>query len=194
MLHLLTCAQNTITSHTVLPLPQEPFLYYGFQKKRYAALVMRQKIAHSKSEWVFINIHLTTLDKVGILRKLQTKTIFDFAQQEFKKGNFVVIGGDWNMKISPTIFPHTSLPKNQFWTQDFPMEDLPNGWKFAVDETVPTTRTQEMPYIKGETFTTIIDGFVISPNVSLLEVQAIDKNFAYTDHHPVIARFRAETA
>jgi endonuclease/exonuclease/phosphatase family metal-dependent hydrolase len=190
---LVTYVQNDVTDYNVCELPQESSYYYGFQKKHYTALVVRQQIVDRAQEWVFVNIHLSAFDKDQSLRRLQLETIFNFAKHELQKGNFVVIGGDWNMKIAPTMFPCKYFPNNQFWAGDFPMESLPEDWKFAVDLTIPTARSQERPYVKGESFTTIIDGFVTSPNVSVLEVKAINKDFLYTDHHPVLARFRANT-
>ena len=36
-------------------------------------------------------------------------------------------------------------------------------------------------------YTTIIDGFIVSPNITVEEVRGLDLGFAITDHQPVIA-------
>jgi len=50
-------------------------------------------------------------------------------------------------------------------------------------------RTLHKPYVEGENYTTIIDGFAYSPNVQLLRIETIDQGFQISDHHPVTAEF-----
>ena len=38
---------------------------------------------------------------------------------------------------------------------------------------------------KGKTFTTLIDFYLVSPNVEILEVKTIDLDFKYSDHQPI---------
>ena len=73
-----------------------------------------------------------------------------------------MLGGDWNMRISDTDFAHTTADKDLFWIYDFPEDLLPDGWRFGVDERTPTVRTLHKPYVEGENYTTIIDGFAYS--------------------------------
>ncbi len=65
------------------------------------------------------------------------------------------------------------------------------GWDIITGPNVATVRTNERPYIKGENYTTIIDGYMVSPNVKTLSVKTIDIDFEYTDHQPVLATFSA---
>ncbi|HRS53838.1 MAG TPA: hypothetical protein P5250_03950 [Bacteroidales bacterium] len=53
------------------------------------------------------------------------------------------------------------------------------------DSMVPTNRDVNTPYYNDYTKTTIIDFFVVSPNIKVLEIKADDKNFTYSDHNPV---------
>jgi hypothetical protein len=73
----------------------------------------------------------------------------------------------------------------------FPQNALPQGWRIAIDETTPSVRTNERPYVKNENYTTVIDGFVVSPNVETLSVSTHDLDFQFSDHQPVTAKFRA---
>lgn len=174
-----------------LELPQDPLYYYGFLKKYYAAITQKFPIKGRKNSWVVINIHLSAFDKGANVRKRQLVKLFDYARQEYDAGNYVIIGGDWNMRVSLTNFPHETPKEAQFWVFDFPFEKLPENWKFAVDDTVPTVRTIHQPYVRGENFTSIIDGFVVSPNISFNEVRTHDLGFEHTDHNPVSVKFTA---
>jgi endonuclease/exonuclease/phosphatase family metal-dependent hydrolase len=48
----------------------------------------------------------------------------------------------------------------------------------------------DRPYVKGITGTTIIDFFVVSPNVEILSVKTLGNNFAWSDHQPVLMKVR----
>lgn len=181
--------KNTVTGCEILPLPQDPKYYYGFLKKYYAGIIARHPIKDSDKSWVVINIHLSAFDDGANVREQQIAALFEFAQREFAAGNYVVIGGDWNMKISPKEFPHTTDPEFLFWIYDFPSEQLPDGWQFVFDEDVPTVRTLHKKYDAGDNYTMIIDGFAVSPNVNTNSVSGVDYQFKYTDHQPVIAEF-----
>ena len=114
-----------------------------------------------------------------------------FAESEYAKGNRVVIGGDWNLKLVAEDFAHTSDPKFLFWVRDFPGGVVPPGWRWAIDPQTPTVRGAHQPYVAGENFTLVIDGFLVSPNVKIGMVETTDLAFEHTDHHPVVARFSA---
>lgn len=174
-----------------IALPQDPSYYYGFLKKYYGGVVTRVPIEGTDAEWVVINVHLSAFDESAAVRKKQLSALFALAGDEFSRGNHVVIGGDWNMKLSDAEFPHQTESKHLFWVFDFPMEMLPKGWSVAADHSVPTVRTLHQPFVSGENYTMIIDGFVVSPNVETLSVNTADLEFSITDHQPVQAKFSA---
>lgn len=182
-------ARNNIEAARSEEIPQEPGYFFLNVKRYYAAMVSEVPIAGSDRAWVLINIHLSAFDKDAGVRRAQIQAVFDLAKAEYAKGNYVVVGGDWNMKISPEEFAHTTEDKNLFWVYDFPPEMLPTGWRFGVDETTPTVRTLHKPYVEGENYTMIIDGFAYSPNVRLRGVSTLDLGFEHTDHQPVTAIF-----
>jgi hypothetical protein len=117
----------------------------------------------------------------------------NFVQSEYAKGHHVVVGGDWNLRLAENSFPNTTAEKFKFWIRDFPMDLVPEGWRWAVDGSVPTVRTAYQPYVEGENYVLNIDGFLVSPNVLIEEVRGDDLGFEHTDHHPVTGRFRATT-
>lgn len=61
---------------------------------------------------------------------------------------------------------------------------------FAYDKDVPTNHRLTEPYHPAETLTTLIDLFIISPNVKILHVENIHLDFKYSDHNPVKLKVR----
>ena len=66
-----------------------------------------------------------------------------------------------------------------------------NSWRIAADPGTASVRTNERPYRRGENYTTVIDGFIVSPNVSASDVSILDTKYAFSDHMPVTATFTA---
>lgn len=170
-------------------LPLEPTFEFGVFRKGYRMHILR---IDDVRKWVIVNIHLSTFDsEEDDVRRKQVTALLAFAQEEYAKGNHVVIGGDWNLRLVENDFPHTTDERFQFWIRDFPSELKPDGWNWAVDSSVPTVRTAHKPYVAGENYVLNIDGFLVSPNVQINDVQGRDMQFEYTDHHPVTATFTA---
>jgi endonuclease/exonuclease/phosphatase family metal-dependent hydrolase len=141
-------------------------------------------------EFILISTHNSTYDKTGELRKAEFIKLQNYLMEEYRKGNYVVCGGDWNN--NPRGFdPGKILSGDKAECIETPIDStfLP-GWQFVYDPSIPTNRMIDRPYKRGETVTTIIDFFVISPNVELLWVKATDLGFACSDHNPVTMKVR----
>ncbi len=116
-----------------------------------------------------------------------------FIVEEYNKGNYVVVGGDWNH-----LLPGTNLDTFEAtqswpdWLQPMPEDFSPEGFKWGFDNTVPTSRTVDVPYTEGVNFVSIIDGFLVSPNVTILKVEGHNLGFKYADHQPVILTFQLD--
>ena len=61
----------------------------------------------------------------------------------------------------------------------------PADWQWVYDPTVPTNRKVRTPYVAGKSFITLIDFFLISPNVRARTVKGLDQQFRFSDHQPV---------
>lgn len=140
-------------------------------------------------EWVIFNAHLPAFDE-GSLRRVQLIDVLGLMQAEYEAGNYVVAGGDWNLRLAATTFPHEPNEKSTFWVRDLPPDVTPPGWRWAVDASTPTNRTLDQPYRPGVNYASVIDGFLVSPNVEVLAVETLDLHFANSDHNPVRARVR----
>lgn len=155
-----------------------------FQLDRCAAL---HRIPTNRGkDLVVINVHNSAYDPGDKIKAIQLPYLRDLAKREFEKGNYVVIGGDWN-QCPPFFRFDTFMPGN---TQGYVQGNIPDGffpedWHFAYDPTTPTNRKCRDPYQKGMTFETLIDYFLVSPNVRIRSVKGIQQAFQFSDHQPV---------
>lgn len=132
-------------------------------------------------ELVAINTHCSAYDTSGTLVAGEIERIMAFAQAEYDKGNYVVIGGDWN-QCPPNYTPiNSDGDYNEFVLSD---AQLPDGFKWVADPSTPTNRKLETVYSENS-YTSVIDHFVVSPNLEVVEVKTVDQKFAWSDHQPV---------
>lgn len=137
---------------------------------------------------VVINTHNSAFDD-GSLRKIQMDFLREVILEEYEKGNYVIAGGDWN-QCPPNFEPDFGF--NLFDTLDvmyIPDNYLP-GWQWVYDPEVPTNRRIQKQYHAGTTLTTVIDFFLISPNIELLNVEGLHLDFIHSDHNPVQAKIK----
>ncbi|MCF6275498.1 MAG: endonuclease/exonuclease/phosphatase family protein [Robiginitomaculum sp.] len=174
----------------LIRLPNEPTRLQGLIQRQYH-IQTREFTDADGNAWVILNIHLSAFDEGGNIRVQQYEKLLEIAGEYYADGKHVVIGGDWNMQLTPTNFSHTTKEKDLFWLKILPYASLPADWELVFDPNVPTVRTNERPYIKGENYTTIIDGFLVSPNVEVVSARGIDTNFEFTDHQPTLAKFKS---
>jgi endonuclease/exonuclease/phosphatase family metal-dependent hydrolase len=144
---------------------------------------------HNDKELLVVNTHNSAYDD-GSLRKLQMETLRGFLLDEYRVGNYIVVGGDWNQtpagmmpEFQNAIFDTVDL---SYIKEDF----LPADWTWLYDPLVPTNRRLDIPYDPDISRTTLIDFFLISPNLEALEVKGIDLDFRFSDHQPVLATIR----
>lgn len=155
-----------------------------FQLDRCAS-VHRFNTAWGK-ELVVVNVHNSAYDAGGGLKKQQMAWLKDFFQKEYEAGKYVIVGGDWNQ--CPPNFPFDQfMPgKGQGYTQiNIKPDFLPADWQWIYDPRVPTNRKVADPYVKNATFVTLIDFFLVSPNVQVKKIKGLNQDFQYSDHQPV---------
>ena len=151
-------------------------------------LVNRYPLGTGK-ELLIVNTHNSAYDG-GVLKKHEMEHLRKWLLSEYSNGNYIIVGGDWNQ--SPPSFK-PEYEENVFDSVDFsliPADYLPPDWNWVFDPKFPTNRRLVKAYIKGETPTTIIDFYLISPNIEMLEVETINLDFRNSDHQPVKAKFK----
>lgn len=165
---------------------------YAFPKGLFMldrCFLVKRFLLENGKEFMLINTHNEAYDP-GNQRKAQMAYLKDFLLNEYKKGNYIVVGGDWN-QCPPGL--EKSIDGYIFDEKDYmPVSPdfLPDEWKWVYKNDVPTNRRVMKTWDKKDTPTTIIDFFLISPNVENISIRNIDLNFENSDHNPVIARFK----
>jgi len=154
-------------------------------------LVSRYLLDNSKKELLVINTHNSAYDD-GTLRTNQMAYLKNFLIREYKKGNYVIVGGDWNQcppKFNPDFSDNLMDNTNRM---DIEQDYLP-GWQWAYDSKIPTNRRLVAPYDENRTLTTVIDFFLLSPNIEMVNIEGIHLGFEHSDHHPVKLSIQLET-
>ena len=112
---------------------------------------------------------------------------------EYEKGNYVICGGDFNHDFTTDSkeYFNPGTDRSYSWCEPFPDDIIPQGFTKCTDYAdgmISTTRYTDVPY-SADSFTVILDGFIVSDNVKCTYVQNIDKQYQYTDHNPVVMKF-----
>ncbi|NIK79670.1 endonuclease/exonuclease/phosphatase family metal-dependent hydrolase [Paenibacillus castaneae] len=154
-----------------------------------AFLASRLPVDNGK-ELVLVNLHLSAFDKGGLIRRQQLEFLSDYIKKENEKGNYLIIGGDWNHALpgtDPGAFPTTQAWPE--WLQPFPADFTPEGFQWVVDSSIPSVRTVDVAYTAGINFQAVIDGFLVSPNITVVAVHGNKLEYEHSDHNPVTAQF-----
>lgn len=138
---------------------------------------------------ILINTHNEAFDDGG-MRVEQLNKIKSILLKEFQEGNYLIAGGDWNQ--NPPGFSADLINDGNKPFSVLPAIDtnfLPGEWKWVFQNKTPSNRKVDQHYVMGRTETTVIDFFVVSPNVKVLSVKTHPYNFRYSDHNPVEMKF-----
>lgn len=151
------------------------FPYYLFFLDR--CFMLNRYETKSGKDLVVINTHNSAYDN-GSLKEKQLQQLKDATLQEYQKDNYVIIGGDWNQYpsgISDEEKKKYAIPA------DFPGA----GWTCSFDPSNATNRNLLKPYDPNSSKTGLIDYFVVSPNLEVIDVKTLDQQFKYSDHQAV---------
>lgn len=133
-------------------------------------------------ELIVINQHLSAYDD-GTVKQRQMDTLKVKLLAESKKGNYVIAGGDWN--TYPPGYKSNLRIKDNVIEKTADANYPEPGWKYVYDPSMGTNRKLYEPFVKGQTDEVIIDYFLLSPNINVVEVKGIDLGFQFSDHQPV---------
>ena len=143
---------------------------------------------------VLVNLHLEAYDS-GEGKIAQTKQLMDLLSKEYQAGNYVIAGGDFNQTFEPVkdVYPLTqdTISNNKWQPGTIMNSDLADGFSFAVAGNEATCRLDDTA-LKDTTQRYIIDGFIVSNNITVEQVTNLDKGFTYTDHNPVKMQFKLQ--
>jgi endonuclease/exonuclease/phosphatase family metal-dependent hydrolase len=152
-------------------------------------MVNRYKLSGGK-ELVLINTHNEAFDEGGEIRKAQMARIREFVLNEYKSGNYVITGGDWN-QYPPDFKPAFTGNRGftgqvgNFYLRGIDSDYMPGDWKWIFDPSTPSFRTLLAAYDPATTPTSVCDIFLLSPNIKSVSVKCHHLGFANSDHNPV---------
>ena len=70
---------------------------------------------------VIVNSHMSAYDEGGVIRKAQLDMLTSFMAEEYEKGNWVIVGGDFNHTLG------------QEFREAFPSEQATPEWAKVLD-------------------------------------------------------------
>lgn len=151
-------------------------------------LESRVPVEGTDKELVLINFHLEAYDS-GAGKLAQSRFLAEKLALEYEKGNYVIAGGDFNQTFD-SIDAYPVLNRENWVPGTIGKDDLPDGFSFAVSAKVPTCRLLDAPYSGNyqDSQVYVLDGFIVSDNLKVLQIENIDTGFAYSDHQPVCLR------
>ncbi len=151
-------------------------------------LVSRVPIEDSGRELVLFNLHLEAYDD-GEGKRAQTKMLADLLEAEAEKGNYVIAGGDFNQIFSSADNSAFPVHTGNWAASEIDVTQFSDGWQFLMDESVPSCRYLNKPYAgadKTEFQYYLIDGFIVSDNLTVDSFAAQDLGFTFSDHNPLL--------
>ena len=149
-------------------------------------------IENSNKKLIVFNLHLEAYDTDGT-RVKQLNKLKNEMQLEYDKGNYVIAGGDFNQNfpnLDNTKYP--VINDSHFVANTIEKDFLTDDFKYANDDTYPTSRLLNKPYDINDTTNQlyVIDGFIVSNNIEIKNVKVINTEFKYSDHNPVKLEFK----
>jgi endonuclease/exonuclease/phosphatase family metal-dependent hydrolase len=153
-------------------------------------LVSRVPITDSNRELVLFNLHLEAYDD-GEGKREQTKMLADLLAEESAKGNYVIAGGDFNQIFSTADGSAFPVQTGNWAAPEIDASQFDGRWQFLMDESVPSCRSLYRTYAgadKTDFQYYLIDGFIVSDNLTVDSFAAQDLGFAVSDHNPLLLR------
>lgn len=164
-----------------------------FNLKR-CLLETRLPISGSDKELVLINLHLEAYDS-GEGKIAQTNMLKDIMQSEADKGNYVIVAGDFNQTFSNVDTTKYPVLGDNWQAGIIDVSEFGDQFTFLADDNTPTCRSLDKVYETAENKDPqnfqyyMLDGYIVSNNVSVNGVQTLDAEFKYSDHNPVSVKF-----
>lgn len=135
---------------------------------------------HGNTVWISVT-HNTAYD-TGDMRKIEMDQLYNWLNYK----PLTITGGDWNQN-PPEYKPSVSEINNPYFSPRFIPEHA--DFQYVYDASIPSVRYLDKP-LDAHTTKTLIDFFLLSKNVDVLEIKTIDLGFRHSDHNPVLLRAR----
>ena len=150
-------------------------------------LVSRIPVADTDKELVAVNLHLEAYDD-GSGKAAQSAMLAAFLKTELDKGNYVIVGGDFNQIFSNVDQSLWQIREGMWAPGVIDVNDFDQRLSLLMDGRVPTCRSLDQVYAgadKEHFQYYLIDGFMVSNNLRLEALETVSLDFAASDHNPV---------
>ncbi|MCI9261432.1 endonuclease/exonuclease/phosphatase family protein [uncultured Adlercreutzia sp.] len=199
---LVTFSRYTVTDALRRSLPiSEGFSKFLDLDRCYS--ISRIPCSNGK-ELVLFNVHLSAYGADESIMAAQRSMLYEDMVRERAAGNYVIAGGDYNhdmIGVSGEVYGN-QVEAVESWAKPYDFAGVPEGFtvgcKAKLDEEglaafddAATCRDAGRPY-DGTNDRWIMDAFIYSDNVECLDYETLDLNFAYSDHNPVVMKFRLQ--
>lgn len=182
-LQTLTTLNVTGATRESLPVPFSWPMRVANLKR--CLLIERVPVEGTDKELVIINLHLEAYDD-GEGKEAQTKQLMSIIEAEYRNGNYVIAGGDFNQTFEGAD-QYPVLNASGWQPGKVLNSALPKGFRYVFDASSPTCRLLDKPYDgdRKNSQMYVIDGFIVSDNLKVNHVETVDMNFKNSDHNPV---------
>lgn len=192
---LLTMSRFNMKESKRIELPVETKFPTKFFDLDRCLNLTRYKVG--EKDLVMITAHLSAYDEGGVYRQKQLLLLNELMSEEYSKGNYVIVGGDFNHDLVNSYERGLFKSEQQLpeWLQILNNDDLTSGFSIIADDTSPSCRDADIPYEQGVVFTSVVDGFIVSNNIDVKSVNNIvnlngdDISFMYSDHNASVLKF-----
>ena len=156
---------------------------------------VRCPIEGSDKDLVIFNLHLEAYDD-GSGKIAQTNMLRDLMMEEVNAGNYVIAGGDFNQVFSNV--DTSAYPQAEgLWAPGvINIDDFGDKIDFYTGDNAPSCRSLDRALATAESKDPkdfqyyLIDGFLVSSNISVNEITIRDIGFEFSDHNPVVMKFQ----
>lgn len=194
---IATLSRYELTESTRIALPC-PFSYpVRMCNLKRCLMVSRIAVAGSEKELVLVNLHLEAYDD-GEGKKAQTEALKNVLEEETKKGNYVIAGGDFNQSFSNYDNSAYACIDEDYWVPgEIDISSFSDSLTFLTDNRVPTCRSLDRPLAGNDPDPDrfqyyVIDGFIVSDNLTVQSVETKDLSFVNSDHNPIVLTLQLE--
>ena len=135
-----------------------------------------------------MNLHLEAYDS-GEGKIAQTNMLRQVLQAEVDAGNYVIAGGDFNQVFSNTDTSAYPVYDGLWQPGSIDVAEFGDDFTFITDSSVPTCRSLDKVYLGADKDSFqyyIIDGFIVSGNITIDSCKTQDLGFVCSDHNPVV--------
>lgn len=182
----LSAYEVSSSARLSLPVPFKwPVSTCNFKK---CLNVSRIPVAGTDKELVLVNLHLEAYDS-GEGKIAQTNMLRQVLQAEVDAGNYVIAGGDFNQVFSNTDTSAYPVYDGLWQPGSIDVAEFGDDFTFITDSSVPTCRSLDKVYLGADKDSFqyyIIDGFIVSANITIDSCKTQDLGFVCSDHNPVV--------